>query len=75
MTTNCRAFNPLIDRLIVLIEVAVRGELMPRVRTDGCNKNEVEAKPQRGSEHCVGIAMVVSSGLCEQGLQSVGFFT
>lgn len=62
---NCRALDPSIDHSIVLTEVAVRGELMPRVRTDGCNENEVEAEPQGEGEHLVGVAMVVSSDSCE----------
>jgi len=45
------------------VEVATRGELMPRVRTDGFNENQIEAKPAGKGEHRIGVALVVSRAI------------
>jgi len=45
------------------VEVAARGELMPRVRTDGFNENQIEAKPAGEGEPRIGVALVVSRAI------------
>jgi len=45
------------------VEVAARGELMPRVRTDGFNENQIEAEPAGKGEHRIGVALVVSRAI------------
>ena len=42
------------------MEVAARGKLMPRVKTDGFNKNQIEAESEGEGEHRVSITLVVS---------------
>jgi len=45
------------------VEVATRGELMPRVRTDGFNENQIEAESAGKDEHRIGVALVVSRAI------------
>jgi len=42
------------------VEVAARGKLMPRVRTDGFNENQIEAESAGKGKHRIGVALVVS---------------
>ena len=42
------------------MEVAARGKLMPRVKTDGFNKNQIEAESEGEDKHRIGVALVVS---------------
>jgi len=44
------------------VEVAA-SELMPRVRTDGFNKNQIEAESTREGKHRIGVALVVSRAI------------
>lgn len=47
----------------MLIQVVIRGELMPRIRTDGFNENQIESESKGKGEHCFDIAMVVSRAI------------
>lgn len=45
------------------MEVITRGELMPRIRNDGFNENQIEAESKGEGEHRVGVALVVSRAI------------